>query len=127
MPDGGLKAIIKEKVAINNRNWGIFAAIFQIVDKPAGFSRSVTVDEVLDHVRKGAPRYGLVCQCIWVKAEDFIRRYNPPLSVIFFFFFFHGQQHPDHPADGPQRLHRPNHEMNIADRNVFIINPEGIP
>ena len=171
MPDSRLKTIIKKKVAINNRNWGIYAAIFQIVDKLAGvsrysvigpvlkkilrfdhpeknytqgyvinldkrlrdgqsvqnvvlpvtlvekairestyraimhkcicrdggarckdypvdfgcifigegsrvteergISRSVTVEEALDHVRKGA-EYGLVCQCIWVEAEEFV-------------------------------------------------------
>lgn len=163
-----LKAIIKEKFAINNRNWGIYTAIFQTVDKLAGVSkypvvgpimkkilrfdhpeknytqgyvinldkslranqnvvlpitlvekaiqessyraimhkcicrdggikckdypadfgcifigegsrvtekrgiaRSVSIDEALAHVRKAAG-YGLVCQTIWVEAEEFV-------------------------------------------------------
>lgn len=171
LPKNRLKAIIKKKVAINNRNWWFYAALFQTVDKLAGvsrypfigpvlkkilrfdhpeknhtqgyvinlnkslsagkacenvvlpvmlvekairessyraimhkcicrdggvkckdyptdfgcifigegsrvteergISRSVSVEEALAHVKKGA-RFGLVCQCIWVEAEEFV-------------------------------------------------------
>lgn len=171
MTEGRIKAFIKDKVAINDKNWNIYAGIFQIVDKMAGMSsypvvgpllkkilrfdhpeknftqgyvinldqslnsgkqhqnvvlpitlvekaiqessfrsimhkcicrdggtkckefpvdfgcifigegsritekrgiaRSVSVDEALTHIKKAA-RYGLVCQCIWVEAEEFV-------------------------------------------------------
>jgi len=168
VPGKRLKAIIKEKFAINNRNWDIYAALFQAVDKFAGVSkypvigpvmkkilrfdhpeknytqgyvinldkslrssrnvvlpimlvekaiqessyraimhkcicrdggvrcrnypadfgcifigegsrvtekrgiaRSVSIDEALAHIRKAA-EYGLVCQTIWVEAEEFV-------------------------------------------------------
>jgi ferredoxin len=171
LADNKIKAILKKRYAINNKNWGIYAGIFQVVNKLAGMSRypvigailkkilrfdrpdknytqgyvinldqslnankqyqnvvlpitlvekaiqessyrsimhkcicrdggikcekfpldfgcifigegsrvtekrgiarSASVDEALAHVKKGA-QYGLVCQCIWVEAEEFV-------------------------------------------------------
>lgn len=49
----------------------IFVGEGSKITEKRGIARAVSVDEALDHLKKGA-QYGLVCQSIWVEAEEFV-------------------------------------------------------
>lgn len=49
----------------------IFVGEGSKITEKRGIARSVSVDEALAHLKKGA-QYGLVCQSIWVEAEEFV-------------------------------------------------------
>jgi len=49
----------------------IFVGEGSKITEQRGISRSVSVDEALSHLERAA-QYGLVCQTIWVEAEEFV-------------------------------------------------------